>query len=140
MLLLLGAGCSDPGPVEVFNQAAAALERGDEEGFLAHLTPDSVDLMRGLFALRGRHGETLKAGPFQIKARALDATAQEKLAFVTVKTDGEPPELARVVLRRIDGKWRIDLLATEWAWNRDWTLSGGKPRSLQFELDDRLMR
>ena len=130
LICLLAFGCAKQStdPSQAFNAMAAAAESGDYNGFLSHLTRATRDYVHGVKALGGPNSGMLKTGPFKTTVKAMRHTIEADMAYVDVLTDSNPPEEGRVVLRFEEGAWKIDLLATEWVWSRNWALSGSANR------------
>jgi len=111
-LVALGA-CQ--APEVVLEDAVAAARAGDRVGYAACFTPRSRPILEAFWAATDEHNPplgALGAGEVRIDGvklmRSRDFDGER--ALVTV-VEGE--ERLRVVLHRVGGNWRIDLLDTE---------------------------
>lgn len=138
--LFLFVGCAPASPIESFNSIAVALERGDFEAAFAGMTPDTARIVRGLVA-SDTSGAVFPRGSLGAGTRAVEVdhtlVAGGELTVVIVETTDVPPQRGLVLMRLLEGEWRLDLVATEPQWSRDWKLSGategGPPSWMESE-------
>lgn len=114
VLAALVAGCADA-PAESFLAATRALERGDQEAFLARLTERSRPMAAGVVSATDAERRGLFQ-PTQAGTVVVDDVAEEGDRAVLRASAGETS--LTFVLALEDGEWRIDLLESERAWAR----------------------
>ncbi len=129
-LWMCAVGCGTSSPSKAFDELAAAAEKGDEAAFLAGFSTESRPLMTTLVKLKGHNKAATRLG-FDTRVRAIAEKIQADglLAIVVVETDGDNPQRGQVFMKKEGRAWKLDLTSTELLWNRQWELSGGKPRA-----------
>jgi hypothetical protein len=141
LLLLFAAGCTRLPPTAVFDDLAVAAERGDMASFLGGLTPESSATMSYLLNLpEARESSFRLQFPHAVRAVSIEHQSADGMALLRVEAQTTPPQQAQVVMRLVEGEWKLDLVATELLWNRDWAKSGGAARPLPAWLEEPMPR
>ncbi len=141
--VLFGACGPSSDPSQAFDAFALALEQGDRDAAMGHLTRASRAAFEALDAADGQGSARRlalggEAGIRPTRAVSVVASPAPDLALIAVQAQGPAGQNERgeIIMTLEDGAWRVDLVRTEQVlWSRDWARSGSEGQPPPSWLD-----